>query len=367
MDIHPQHSWTAEDITHMSHALRLAELGLYSTAPNPRVGCVLVQDGEVVGTGWHRIAGEAHAEVHALHAAINQTQGATAYVTLEPCNHYGRTPPCTEALISAGISRVVVAMQDPNPLVAGKGLARLAAAGIDTQCGLLDTQAQALNLGFISRFSRQRPWVRIKTAASLDGRTALANGASQWITSPDARLDVHRWRARSCAILTGINTILSDDPQLTVRNIDTPRQPLRVIVDSHLRTPITAKILSTPGVIIAFNHAAESAQDALRMTGAKLISMPNTQGKVDLKQLLTYLAQQGINEILTEAGPTLNGALIQAQLADEWIAYIAPMLLGDSARGLFTLSTLQDLAAPIRPTLLDIRKIGNDLRLHAQF
>jgi diaminohydroxyphosphoribosylaminopyrimidine deaminase/5-amino-6-(5-phosphoribosylamino)uracil reductase len=362
---HPD--WTASDYAHMAHALRLAELGLYSTSPNPRVGCVLVRDGIIVGTGWHQKTGEAHAEIHALNEAGTRAHGATAYVTLEPCSHHGRTPPCADALIKAGIHRVITAMQDPNPQVAGQGLTRLNAAGITTECGLLEAQAQELNLGFIQRMRRQRPWLRIKTAASLDGRTALSNGISQWITSADSRHDVHRWRARSCAILTGIGTILADDPRLSVRDVETPRQPMRVIVDSQLRTPMQAAILRETNVLIAYAYAPDSQQQALRTTGAELIALPDNQGQVDLHQLLGLLAQRGINEVLTEAGATLNGALIQAQLADEWIAYTAPILLGNSARGLFNLPAFADLTSPITPEIRDVRHIGSDLRLIARF
>jgi diaminohydroxyphosphoribosylaminopyrimidine deaminase/5-amino-6-(5-phosphoribosylamino)uracil reductase len=359
--------WTAPDYAHMAHALRLAELGLYSTTPNPRVGCVLVRNGIVVGTGWHQKAGEAHAEIHALNEAGARAHGATAYVTLEPCSHHGRTPPCADALIKAGITRVIVAMQDPNPQVAGQGLARLNAAGILTECGLLEAQAQELNLGFIQRMKRKRPWLRIKTAASLDGRTALSNGVSQWITSAESRRDAHRWRARSCAILTGIGTVLADDPRLSVREVETPRQPARVIVDSQLRTPMQAAILKESNVLIAYAHAPDSRQQALRTTGAELVALPNSQGQVDLQQLLELLAERGINEVLTEAGATLNGALIQAQLADEWIAYTAPILLGNSARGLFHLPVLTDLSSPITPEIRDTRHIGPDLRLIVRF
>lgn len=253
-------SFSAVDHGMMARALQLAELGLWTTSPNPRVGCVLVQAGEIVGEGWHEKAGEPHAEVHALRAAGDKAHRATAYVTLEPCSHTGRTPPCAEALIAAGVLRVVAAMTDPNPLVAGKGLAMLRAAGIETASGLLENEARELNIGFVSRMTRGRPWLRLKAAASLDGKTALNNGVSQWITGPEARRDGQRWRARACAILTGIGTVRDDDPQLNVRNLETPRQPLRVVVDSRLETPLTARILQGGPVLIA--GAIENAEKA---------------------------------------------------------------------------------------------------------
>ena len=243
--------FSAADHEFMAQALRLAELGLYSTTPNPRVGCVLVKDGVLVGEGWHRLAGEAHAEIHALRAAGEQARGATAYVSLEPCAYHGRTPPCAEALIASGVRRVVAAMRDPNPQVAGRGLARLAAAGVDAECGLLEGEARELNIGFVSRMTRGRPWLRLKAAASLDGKTALENGASQWITGAEARQDGHRWRARACAILTGLGTVRDDDPRLDVRGVDTARQALKVVVDSRLELPPDARLLAAGRVLVA--------------------------------------------------------------------------------------------------------------------
>ena len=251
----------------MAHALELARRGLYTTTPNPRVGCVLVTDGEVVGEGWHERAGEPHAEVVALRAAATKANGAIAYVTLEPCAHHGRTPPCCEALIKAGVARVVAAMQDPNPLVAGKGLAALRAAGIRVDSGLLEDEARELNIGFVSRMTRGTPWVRLKVAASLDGRTALANGQSQWITGPDARRDGHAWRARACAVLTGIGTVRDDDPQLTVREVATSRQPLRVVIDSRLETPPAARVLAGGGALVACAVEDKARAAALRARG----------------------------------------------------------------------------------------------------
>lgn len=359
--------WTADDYTHMALALRLAEKGLYTTSPNPRVGCVLVKQNIVVGQGWHQRAGEPHAEVLALRQAGELARGATAYVTLEPCSHFGRTPPCADALIAAGVARVIAAMEDPNPDVAGSGLARLNAAGIDTQCGLLSIQAQQLNPGFIQRMTRARPWLRIKTASTLDGKTALANGASKWITSAAARQDVHRLRARSCAIMTGIGTVLADNPQLNVRDVATTRQPLKIIVDSHLRTPLDARILQDKGTIIAYTHGDIARQRQLSAVGAELIQIKSNRDQVDLPALMTILAQRGLNEIMTEAGAQLNAALIMANVVDEWVTYIAPSLLGDSARGLFTLPEPADMYSRRTLGIQDIRQVGVDLRITAHF
>ena len=359
--------WTTADIAHMTLALQLAERGLYTTTPNPRVGCVLVRDGKIVGTGWHQRAGEPHAEVLALGMAGTQAQGATAYVTLEPCSHHGRTPPCADALVQAGIQRVVAAMQDPNPLVSGQGLARLASAGIMVECGLLETEAHRLNPGFIKRMRHNLPWLRIKTAASLDGRTALNNGVSQWITSAASRHDVQQWRARSCAMLTGIGTVLADNPRLNVRDIDTPRQPWRIVLDSQLRTPPQANILDTPGTLIVCATYFADRATALESRGAEILQLPNGDQQIDLSRLLTLLAQRGINEVMVEAGATLNGAFLTQRLVDEWIAYIAPTILGNHARSLFTLPELTNLAQAQRGTITDIRQIDTDCRLTLQF
>ena len=359
--------WTTADIAHMTLALQLAERGLYTTTPNPRVGCVLVRDGKIVGTGWHQRAGEPHAEILALRMAGAQAQGATAYVTLEPCSHHGRTPPCADALVQAGIQRVVAAMQDPNPLVSGQGLARLANAGVMVECGLLETEAHRLNPGFIKRMRYNLPWLRIKTAASLDGRTALNNGISQWITGTAARQDVHAWRARSCAMLTGIGTVLADNPRLTVRDIDTPRQPWRIVLDSQLRTPPQANILDTPGTLIVCATYFSDRAAALESRGAEILLLPNDNQQIDLSRLLTLLAQRGVNEIMVEAGATLNGAFLTQQLVDEWIAYIAPTILGNHARSLFTLPELTSLTQAQHGTITDIRQIDTDCRLILQF
>lgn len=360
-------SFTAVDHGMMARALQLAERGLWTTSPNPRVGCVLVRDGAIVGEGWHEKAGEPHAEVHALRQAGDRAKGATAYVTLEPCSHYGRTPPCAEALIAAGVARVVAAMTDPNPLVAGQGLTMLAAAGIATASGLLENEARELNIGFVSRMTRGRPWLRLKAAASLDGKTALNNGLSQWITGPQARRDGHAWRARACAILTGIGTVRDDDPQLLVRDVETPRQPLRVIVDSRLETPSTAKILQGGGpVLIAGALAPADRIELLRAAGAEVVVLPNAAGKVDLPALLGELARRGINEVHAEAGFKLNGSLLREGLVDELLLYLAPCLIGDAASGLFNLPELVRLDGRQRLQVRDLRQVGADIRVLAR-
>ena len=352
--------FSAVDHAHMARALQLAARGLDTTTPNPRVGCVIVKDGRVVGEGWHERAGTPHAEIHALKAAGGAARGATVYVTLEPCSHHGRTPPCAEALVNAGVARVVAAMSDPNPLVAGGGISMLTLAGIRAEIGLLETEARALNPGFISRMTRQRPWVRLKTASTLDGKTALANGASQWITGEAARADVQKLRARACAILTGSGTVLADNPRMNVRDFDIGRQPLRVIVDSTLRTPADAAILPA---LVACHHAAPAARATLAQAGAEVIELPGRDGRVDLPALLTRLAQRGVNELHVEAGAVLNGALLAAGLVDEWVAYVAPMAVGDGARGLFAHPPLATLADAARFSLADVRQLGDDLRL----
>lgn len=358
----------------MAQALRLAERGLHGTSPNPRVGCVLVHDGKVVGEGWHERAGEPHAEVHALHAAREMARGATAYVTLEPCSHHGRTPPCADALIEAGVARVVVAVQDPNPQVAGQGIEKLRAAGIAVESGLMESAARELNIGFFARMTRGMPWVRSKIAASLDGRTALTNGESQWITCAAARQDVQHWRARSCVVLTGIGTVVADDPQLNVRNIETVRQPLRVVVDSYLRMPVNARILhSFPshagggGELLIYTATPNIAKIAeLEKLGARVAIMPNANGRVDLIAALRDIAASGCNEVLVEAGSALNGALLQAGLVDELVLYLAPQLLGDMARGMAQLGEMTSLQQRINLKWQDVRQVGNDLRITAR-
>ncbi len=351
----------------MARALRLARRGLYSTTPNPRVGCVIVKDGTVVGEGWHEKAGGPHAEVHALNAAGPTARGATAYVTLEPCSHHGRTPPCAEALIDAGVARVVAAMQDPNPQVAGRGLASLVDAGIAASCGLLEAEARELNIGFVSRMSRARPWVRLKLAASLDGKTALNNGVSQWITGPAARQDGHRWRAQACAILSGIGTVRDDDPQLNVRGVATDRQPLKVVVDSRLELSPLARVLDGRPLLLATAGADVGKSELLRQRGAEILCLPNAVGKVDLNALVTELARRGINELHVEGGFRLNGALLSEGLVDELLLYLAPCLVGDRARGMFDLPELATLEHQRRLVIRDIRRIGEDLRVIARF
>ena len=367
------------DHIYMTRALQLAEQGLCSTMPNPRVGCVIVKDGKIVGEGAHLKAGDSHAEVFALRQAGDQAKGATAYITLEPCNHTGRTPPCSQAIIDAEISKVIVAMQDPNPQVAGSGLAHLQAHNIETASGLMQTQAEALNPGFISRMTKNKPFVRCKIAASLDGKTALNNGASQWITSEPARLDVQLWRARSCAILTGIGTVLADNPSMMVR-ASTPsplmgegwgeggtgRQPLRVIVDSDLKTPIDAKILQGGNVLIAFANDAQNKSTALLNAGAQLLCIPNEQNKVCLETLLSHLAASEINEVLVEAGEGLNGALLAQNLIDELLIYYAPKLMGSAAKGMLALPELTAMNQAIDLQILDMRQIGADIRLRVK-
>ena len=359
-------SFSAVDHGMMARALQLAEHGLWTTSPNPRVGCVLVRDGKIVGEGWHEKAGEPHAEVHALRAAGELARGATAYVTLEPCSHHGRTPPCAEALIAAGVARVVVAMSDPNPLVAGQGLAMLRTAGIETASGLLESEARELNIGFVSRMTRGRPWLRLKAAASLDGKTALNNGVSQWITGPDARQDGHRWRARACAILTGIGTVRDDDPQLNVRAVATTRQPLRVVVDSKLETPLTARVMQGGQVLIAAAVDDEKRANLLRSAGAEVLVLPNAAGKVELMDLLEELGRRGINEVHAEAGFKLNGSLLREGLVDELLLYLAPCLIGHAASGVFNLPELATLDDKRRLQIRDLRQIGEDIRLIAR-
>lgn len=358
--------WTTQDFEWMTLALRQAERGLYTTSPNPHVGCVIVKDGQLIGEDAHLKAGEPHAEVHALRQAGTNARGATAYVTLEPCSHYGRTPPCAHALVEAGVSRVIVAMQDPNPLVAGKGIAYLQQHGIEVSAGLLEAQALALNPGFVLRMTQQRPFVRVKIAASLDGKTALANGASQWITSPASRRDVHHWRARSCAMLTGIGTVLHDDPSLTVRDVDSSRQPVRVIVDSQLRIPLTAKVLQQGHAIIAYAQAPEDKIARLQALGVQTLALPNAAGQVDIAGLLGSLTQQQINEVMVEAGAGLNGALLQTGLVDELLLYYAPKLLGATAPGMFALPVFTEMTQALDLQLLDVRQFGPDIRLQAR-
>ena len=359
----------SNDIEGISRALALASLGLFTTTPNPRVGCVIVKDKRVIGEGYTQPAGQAHAEVQALNDAANRgadVRGATAYVTLEPCSHHGRTPPCADALIRAGIARVVAAIADPNPLVAGQGLAKLQAAGIDVACGVLEDAAREMNIGFFSRMRRGRPWVRMKAAASLDGKTALHNGRSQWITSQAARDDGHWWRARACAILTGIGTVNADDPQLNVRAVDTPRQPRRIVIDSQLQISPTARILVGAGTLVVAAQANPEKEARLRDIGAEVILLANPQGKVDLPALMLELGKRQINELHVEAGFKLNGSLIREGCVDELLLYLAPSLLGD-AQGLFDLGALDNLDRKRTLSFHETKQIGADLRILARF
>jgi diaminohydroxyphosphoribosylaminopyrimidine deaminase/5-amino-6-(5-phosphoribosylamino)uracil reductase len=359
-------AFSDRDREFMQHAFGLAELGLFTTTPNPRVGCVIVRDDRIIGEGWHERAGEAHAEVRALAdvAARGQSsQGASVYVTLEPCNHHGRTPPCTDALLAAGVARVVVAMRDPNPAVSGGGIERLAAAGIATELGLLEAEAEALNVGWVKRMRDGRPWVRVKIAASLDGRTALENGASQWITGEQARADGHRWRARACAILTGIGTVLQDDPQLTIRAVATPRQPLKVIIDRHSELPVTARLLAE-GEVIVVTAGGRNAHWPVRV---EVLELPDADGRIDFAALLTALAARGINELHVEAGSKLNGALLSAGCVDELLIYVAPCLLGEPARGMFAWpAPLTDLARRVPLKIRSVDPVGSDWRIVAR-
>lgn len=357
-----------QDSAFMARAIQLAKKGLYTCKPNPRVGCVLVRDCKILAEGWHRYAGRGHAEIEAL-AKTRDARGATAYVTLEPCSHYGKTPPCSKALIDAGIARVVAAMQDPNPLVAGQGLQQLRDAGIDVQCGVLETQAANLNPGFIKRMQYGVPFVTSKLAMSFDGRTAMASGESKWITSEAARADVQRLRAASCALLTGINTVLADDPSLNVRISEECVQPLRVILDSALQMPPEAKMAGLPGrsLILTCSGDVHKTQ-ALREAGYEVQRLAaDAQGRVALDEALRFLATLQINEVLVEAGPTLNGALLSGGYIDRCVVYMAPLLMGDAGRGLFSLPGVQSMAAAVKLRLDEVRPVGKDLRITFTF
>ncbi|HTT01907.1 MAG TPA: bifunctional diaminohydroxyphosphoribosylaminopyrimidine deaminase/5-amino-6-(5-phosphoribosylamino)uracil reductase RibD [Steroidobacteraceae bacterium] len=370
----PESSFNDSDRLHMSRALELAARGLHTTDPNPRVGCVIVHGERTVGEGWHEWAGEPHAEIRALRAAGSDAAGATAYVTLEPCNHQGRTPPCSQALIDAGLRRVVFAMQDPNPRVDGRGAERLRQAGIEVASGLLQEEAAELNLGFLRRIRGGLPWVRLKLAMSLDGRTALASGASQWITSEPARLDVQQWRARSSAVLTGIGTVLADDPRLDVRLPgERLRQPMRVVLDGSLRTPPRARLFEGTGSVWIFTRVMDGARRAaLEGRGARIEHLEGNEGtqrgdassgRFRLEQVLARLAQAEVNEVLVEAGATLAGELLRLNLVDELLLYVAPVLLGHRARPLVALPEPASLASGMRFDLIESRSIGPDLRL----
>jgi diaminohydroxyphosphoribosylaminopyrimidine deaminase/5-amino-6-(5-phosphoribosylamino)uracil reductase len=361
-------TFTADDHRYMSRALVLARRGMYTTHPNPRVGCVVVAGGEVVGEGWHHVAGGPHAEIVALEAAGERARGATVYVTLEPCSHCGRTPPCAPVLVQAGVHRVIAAMRDPNPSVAGSGLKYLEDAGIAVAEGLLEKDATELNAGFLRRMTAGRPRVTVKIAASLDGRTAMASGESRWITGPPAREEVQRMRAASSAILTGIGTVLADDPSLTVRSehCDTAgRSPLRVVVDSTLRMPVAAGMLHLPGdTLVVCGRGADGS--ALESAGATILHCPGTDGRVDLESLLDALGERECNDLLVEAGPTLCGALVAGNLVDEMVVFLAAHLMGDQGKGMFCLPGLERMADRVQLQVLDTRQVGEDLRIRAR-
>ena len=360
---------TESDTHWMSVALSWAEKAMYITTPNPRVGCVIVNaQGVLLGAGHTQPAGQAHAEMMALQDAKSQghsVAGATAYVTLEPCSHQGRTGPCCDALIHADLSRVVVAAQDPNPQVNGKGIASLRQAGIQVDVGVLEDKAKSLNPGFFKRITQGLPWMRLKVAASLDGQTALTNGESQWITSASARLDGHAWRARSCAVLTGIGTVLEDDPQLNVRDIDTPRQPTLVIVDSKLETPLNARLWDTQREVWIYCATGDTDRKAaLKAKGARVMCLPNAQGKVDLRALVQDLGQKAINEVHIEAGFKLNGSLLAVGVVDELLVYLAPLLIGQGL-GMASLGTFETLSQALKLKIQNVTTVGDDVRLIA--
>jgi diaminohydroxyphosphoribosylaminopyrimidine deaminase/5-amino-6-(5-phosphoribosylamino)uracil reductase len=357
--------FSAHDSVTMARALRLAACGKYTAHPNPMVGCVLVRDGAVVGEGWHRVAGEQHAEINALAEAGESARGATAYVTLEPCSHHGRTPPCTDALIEAGISAVVAAMEDPFDKVAGNGFSELRNAGLKVRVGLMRAAAEALNAGFLSRVSRGRPFVRVKIASSLDGCVAMADGQSQWITGPDARADVQRMRARAGAILTGIGTVLADDPSLTVRDpaLDTNgRQPVRVVLDSQLRMPLSAGMLALPGHTLIYCTTPDR-HAALSDAGAEVIIVESAGEQVSAAAVLDDLAGRGINEVLVEAGPVLTGSLVADQLVDELVIYQAPHIMGSQTMGMLQTPTWTNLTDRQSLRITDERRVGSDTRI----
>jgi len=358
-------SFDERDRSHMRRALELAARGLFTTTPNPRVGCVIVRDARVVGEGWHERAGEAHAEVRALADAAargENPRGATVYTTLEPCNHEGRTPPCSEALAAAGVARVIFAMRDPNSIARG-GMERLQRAGVSVEGGLCEEESLELNVGWLKRMRDGRPWVRVKIAASLDGRTALEDGSSQWITGPDARADGHRWRARACAILTGIGTVTQDDPRLTVRGVDTPRQPLKVVVDRRGELPASARLVQSGSVLVISAERPRAAWPS----NVESVVLAGAEGRVDLHRMLQLFAERELNEIHVEAGAKLNGALLAARLVDELLLYVAPCLLGDPARGMFALpSPIAALSERVPIAIRDHARVGEDWRILAR-
>ncbi len=359
-----------EGTRHLHDALRLAHEAIGLSEPNPRVGCVITAaDGRVIGRGHTQPAGGPHAEVMALRDAAQRgedVRGASVHVTLEPCSHHGRTPPCADALIAAGVARVVIAVRDPNPLVAGQGAARLRAAGIEVLEGTLADDARELNIGFFSRMQRGRPWLRLKAAVSLDGRTALPNGVSQWITGPAARADGHAWRKRAGALLTGVGTVLDDNPRLDVRLVDTPRQPLRVVIDSRLETPPAARILDAPGAVLVYAAVPDAAREAaLRERGAEIVFHPGANAKVDLAAMLRDLAARGVNELHVEAGHKLNGSFVREGLVDEFLIYLAPKLLGEGL-GLAAFGPFERLEDSPALRFASVAPVGDDLRILAR-
>ena len=351
----------------MSRALVLAARGLYTTTPNPRVGCVIVNDDEIVGEGWHVNCGGAHAEVNALKQADTRAVGGTLYVTLEPCAHYGKTPPCVDVIVKSGISRVVFGAKDPNPLVDGRGMEHLKANGISVEGGLFSEKSEELNLGFFKRMRYGKPWVRVKVAAGLDGKTALENGRSQWITSKESRVDAHKLRAQSCVVLTGVGTVVEDDPRLTVRHTETSRQPGKVIVDSQLRSPLDAHLFKTLGVTLATAVKEQNRLDHFIQKGVNVLVLPDSEGRVDLDALLVELANQQVNEVLVEAGINLHSALLHRHLIDEMIIYYAPKFLGAQGRGMFFLDELNSMDQVLERDVIDITSIGKDFRVTVRF
>lgn len=362
--------YTPEDHAFMARAIALTERGRDTATPNPAVGCVIVKGGRVIGEGWHEKAGGPHAEIRALESASESPEGATVYVSLEPCGHEGRTPPCADALIRAKVARVVAAVEDPNPLVHGAGANRLRDAGIPVQIGLMAAQAEEAHIGFLTRMRRGRPWMRIKMAQSLDGRIALANGESRWITGEPARRDVHALRARSCAILSGIGTILRDNPDLTVRYVECKRQPRRVLIDSKLEVPLDSKILrGEPPIVFTVTGDARK-RTALKELGVEVVQAPEDRykvGKTDLAAIAKELAARGFNEVTVETGSKLSGSLLAAGVIDELVLYYAPKILGDKAQGMFDLPEMTRLEQALVPRITDVRTVGEDLRVVARF
>ncbi|MGZ5035651.1 MAG: bifunctional diaminohydroxyphosphoribosylaminopyrimidine deaminase/5-amino-6-(5-phosphoribosylamino)uracil reductase RibD [Usitatibacter sp.] len=360
-------NFTLEDHAFMVRALELTKRGRDTCTPNPNVGCVIVKDGRVIGEGWHERAGEGHAETRALAAATESVEGATVYVSLEPCSHHGRTPPCADALVAAKVARVVAAMEDPNPRVQGRGSQILRDAGIRVDVGLLEDEALEAHRGFVWRMTRGRPWMRVKAAASLDGRIALANGQSQWITSEEARRDVHELRARSCAMLTGAGTVIADDPRLTVRHVPCERQPRRVVIDNRLDIPASAKILQGDPAIVLTVSGDAAKRAALEARGAEVVRVPEDGGKSDLGAVARLLGERGFNEVTVETGGKLAGSLIRAGVVDELVIYYAPRLLGDKAQALLVLPEWTRLDEAPRLSIVDVTRIGPDVRVTARF